>query len=264
MADPLRPVGAGAMAAVVRNDLRLLRADPTVLILLIVTPVVIMSFTNKAFRYALELSGRPHATGAEQSVPGMTLMFSFALVGAIGYTLFREHTWRTFDRLRSAPIPLERLLAAKAVVPLGMVSCQVAASLAIGSAWFDLRIEGSVPLFFAVLVAYIWCVMGLALLLAGVCRTMLQLSTASNLGATLFAGLGGALVPLSTMPAWARALAPLSPMYWGMRGLGAGIYRDVGAASGVTSVGVLLATGLLTGMAGAVILRRKEGHDAHV
>ena len=34
----------------------------------------------------------------------------------------------------------------------------------------------------------------------------------------LFGAIGGALVPLSVLPQWAKTIAPLTPTYWAMRG----------------------------------------------
>ena len=40
----------------------------------------------------------------------------------------------------------------------------------------------------------------------------------ANLGSMVFAGLGGALVPLWLLPEWVQRVAPASPAYCAMRG----------------------------------------------
>jgi ABC-2 type transport system permease protein len=53
-------------------------------------------------------------------------------------------------------------------------------------------------------------------------------------GMVLFGAIGGALVPLSVLPGWARAIAPVTPTYWVMRGFRAVILdgRGLGAVAG--------------------------------
>ena len=46
----------------------------------------------------------------------------------------------------------------------------------------------------------------------------MQVNMITNIGAVLFAGLGGALVPQSLLPHWAQTVAPLAPSYWAMLG----------------------------------------------
>jgi ABC-2 type transport system permease protein len=48
-------------------------------------------------------------------------------------------------------------------------------------------------------------------------RTSQQLNALGFLGATVLGAIGGALVPLSTLPPWVRRLAPVTPQYWAMR-----------------------------------------------
>ena len=48
-------------------------------------------------------------------------------------------------------------------------------------------------------------------------RTNQQLNAIGFLGATVLGAIGGALVPIATLPAWTRHLAPATPQYWAMR-----------------------------------------------
>jgi ABC-2 type transport system permease protein len=57
--------------------------------------------------------------------------------------------------------------------------------------------------------------------------------------------LGGAWVPVETMPGWAQAIAPFIPTYWAMEG-----FRDV-ILEGAGLSGVLLPAAVLAGF-GAV------------
>jgi ABC-2 type transport system permease protein len=70
------------------------------------------------------------------------------------------------------------------------------------------------------------------MLVTSVCRTMNQLNAIGGVGGMGLALLGGAWVPVETMPDWAAAVAPLLPTYWAMEG-----FRDVILeGGGVTTV----------------------------
>jgi ABC-2 type transport system permease protein len=51
-----------------------------------------------------------------------------------------------------------------------------------------------------------------------VSRTMQQLNAIGSVGAFGMAMLGGAWVPVSSMPGWAQTIAPLMPTFWAMKG----------------------------------------------
>lgn len=204
--------------AMARHELVLLRNDPTFAIVLTVMPLVLMSFIKPAFRYALVSAGNPHANGAEQAVPGMAVMFAFFMVGNVGFSVFRDHAWCTWDRLRSSPARPAEIIAGKLAVPILILAAQLTVLFVVGGALFGLSVRGSVAGVVLVAAALDLCLVCMGLALLSVCKSVNQLNAAANLGATFFAGLGGALVPLPLLPAWARTIAPAVPSYWAMRG----------------------------------------------
>lgn len=217
--------------AVARHELTLLRSDPTFAIVLTVMPLLLMSFIKPAFRYALVSAGSPHANGAEQAVPGMTVMFAFFMVGNVGFSVFRDHAWCTWDRLRSTPIRPAEIIAGKLAVPILILAAQLTVLFLAGGVLFGLSIHGSVAGVVLVAAALDLCLVCMGLALLAVCKKVNQLNAAANLGATFFAGLGGALVPLSLLPGWARVVAPAVPSYWAMRGFKAMILGQGGIGS---------------------------------
>ena len=75
----------------------------------------------------------------------------------------------------------------------------------------------------------------------------------------VFGAVGGALVPLSVLPAWARTVAPVTPTYWAMRGFRSVILDAGGFASVALPTGILLAMTL--GLA-VVAVRRLRFDEA--
>src|SRR5438093_226210 len=125
-----------------RHEVRVLRRDPLPLVLLLAMPLAIIAFLKPALSLALFAEGHVRATGAEQAVPGMSVTFSFFLVGFIGLVFFREHGWGTWDRLRVAAARSEILLG-KLLPVAGIAAIQVAVLFVLGWAGFGLRVEGS-------------------------------------------------------------------------------------------------------------------------
>jgi ABC-2 type transport system permease protein len=240
------------MLAIVKNELRVFRRDPAYLIVLIAMPIVIMGFTKEVFRPGLLLEGVDGANGAEQSVPGMAVMFSFFLVGNFGFVVFREHGWNTWDRLRSYPIGSFQLLAAKAVLPIITLALQITVLLTLGGLIYALNVRGSLSALTLVVVAHLFCLAGLALLVVGVCRSVMQVNAISNMGAVLIAGIGGAITPFIALPIWAQRVAPASPAYWTMDGFNRVIVEGGGVGDVLVPVAALAAMGVVFGVIGAM------------
>jgi ABC-2 type transport system permease protein len=213
--------------AVVRHDLRILRSDPVFLVMMIGMPLVLMAFTEPVF-------------SAEHAVPGMAVMFSLFLVGNLGFSVFREHGWCTWERLRASCASAPEIMIGKAITPLGMLAVQLGVLFALGSILFGLEVRGSVLALVVLAATYALCLLALGAVALAVCRSVMQLNAFTNLGAMLFAGLGGALAPIPDLPAWARTIAPVTPSYWAMRGFRDVILDGEGLAAVALPAGVLL------------------------
>ncbi|WP_103500278.1 MULTISPECIES: ABC transporter permease [Streptomyces] len=232
------------VAALVRQDVRLLARDPAPLVIRAVMPLLIMAFMQPLFRAALRADGEHDANGAEQGVPGIAVMFLFFMVTLVGFAVFREHGWNTWDRLRAAGVRSGELIAGRAVVPLVVAVLQLAVVFGAGAILFDLRVRGSWVALFVVAVPLALCVVMIGMALVALCRTIAQLSVLANLLALFFAGLGGALTPHSALPEWAQPLAPGVPSYWAMRGFSTVILDGGGVADVLVPAGVLCAFAL--------------------
>jgi ABC-2 type transport system permease protein len=230
----------GRVTALIRQDVRLQVRDPAPLIVRTVMPLLIMSFMQPLFRTALRADHVAGANGAEQSVPGMAVMFTFFLVNLVGFAVFREHGWNTWDRLRAGLARPGELLIGRIVVPLAVAVLQLAVVFAVGGLIFDLHVRGSYLDLVPVGVALALCVVMFGMALVSLCRTVSQLAVFANLAALLFAGLGSALTPLSALPGWARTVAPAVPSYWAMRGFTTVVLHGGGPRAVLLPVGVLV------------------------
>ncbi len=71
-------------AALVRHEFRVMLADSASLLSLTLMPLVMMAFFKPLAKLALNQSD-PTANGSEYTVPAMTTMFAFFLVGFLAY-----------------------------------------------------------------------------------------------------------------------------------------------------------------------------------
>jgi ABC-2 type transport system permease protein len=239
-------------AALVRHEFRTMMADRGSLVSLTLMPLVMMAFFKPLARLALT-SENPTANGSEYTVPAMTTMFAFFLVGFVGFAFFAEHQWNTWERLRASQASNAEILVGKIVPALVLCLVQQLVLFGAGFALFGLHVRGSLLGVLLVSVALAVCLVSVGVLLAAVLKTQQQLNAISNLGSMVLAGISGALVPLSILPGWARTIAPIAPQYWAMRGFRAVILDGQGLAAVALPVTVLLG---LAAVAAVLALRK--------
>jgi len=228
-------------------DLRILKHDPAFLIVFTVMPLLFMGFNREVMGSALLVTGDvpPGAdlieVGAQFLVPGSTVLFSGFLVGNIGFGVFREHGWGTWERLRASVLSPMELMLGKAVVPALTSAFQLTVLLGGGAVLFDMGLDGSVVAYALVALALLVTQVSLGFMLLSLCRSVMQLNAITNAGAMLLGGLGGALTPVEMLPGWAQAVAPAAPTYWAMEGFRAVTMENGGIADVARPVAVMLA-----------------------
>ena len=91
-----------AALAVTRVQLKIIANDPWFLLIMFGMPLVVMPLFRQVFRGPLVDAGFADASGAELVVPGQMVLFGFFVGGSVGFSVYREHGWKTWDRLRSS------------------------------------------------------------------------------------------------------------------------------------------------------------------
>jgi ABC-2 type transport system permease protein len=237
-----------AVRAVTKLQFRILRRDPIFLVVMFGMPLAIMPLLRKTMGLSLAASGYPGADGAEQVVPGQIVLFGFFVAGSTAFALYREHGWRTWDRLRASPASPRAILIGFAIPWTCVHAAYQTVLLVAGGLVFGLRLNGGSPVALGLLVwAFAFCVVSIVLLGAATLRTVNQLQALVNIGALVLGGIGGALIPIEQLPGWAQAVAPVTPQYWAMEGhlsifLESGGLRDVWPSFVVlVSIGIVAA-----------------------
>ena len=245
--------------AVARHQLRILKSDPAFLVIMFLMPLALMPLMREAIGINLVAAGFPDADGAELVVPGQMVMFAFFVAGSAAFALFREHGWRTWDRIRASAAAPGSLLAGFAGPWVVIHVIYQLVLLLSGALFFGLRLNGgSGVALLAMLASFSFCSVAIVLLVASTLRTVNQVQAIVNVGAIVFGGLGGAFVPVEQLPDWASAVGPATPHYWAMQGHRKIFLESAGFADVATSVVVLVAIGAVAAVLATYRFRADE------
>ena len=210
------------------NEFRIARRDPGVFVILFLMPFAALYLLSPAMRPALILQGYTNASGAEQAMPGMSILFGNFGMAFLAFAIFREHTWNTWSRLKLAPLSGLALFGGKALLPFLLVLSQQFLMLLAGYLIFGVEVRGSLWAFALISFSFSLMIVAAGFMLCAIFSSMQQINAVINFGALLLAGLGGAFAPLETLPAWMRYLSVLSPDYWAISGMKAVILKGAG------------------------------------
>lgn len=233
-----------ASGAILRHELRVMWSDPSTVIFVIAMPLLMVALMKELFATALRAEGFADANGSEFAVPAMAVGFAAFGVGYSGFTFFRDHGWGTWDRLRATPASSVDILVGKVVPMIGVTFVQLAVLFLLGGPLFGLRIAGSWMALALLSLVLALALSAFGMLITAVARTMNQLNAVGSVGGMAMAMLGGAWVPVATMPGWAQAVAPGLPTYWAMEGFrdvilgGAGVRQVIGPVLVMAGFGV--------------------------
>lgn len=247
--------------AVAAVDARILRRDPSPVVVMTVIPLVFVPFFVPGAQAQLATAGYASASGVEYAVPGLAVLFALLCVQQVVTAFFRDHQWGTWDRLRTSPARSVDLLLGKSLTAFAAQLLQFAAVLVGGALLFGYRPNGSVLGLILVLVAFSSAMICFGLLLVSATRSLELALVIGNVLAMLMAGVGGAFGPVEALPTWMQTIAPASPAYWALQAMRsltldrAGALDALGPSMALFGFGagfVLLAVALLA-------LRRGKG-----
>lgn len=219
--------------ALIRHEMKALTDDPGSLVFLLIMPLLMMGLMKPLFGLSLQAEGFMGANGAEQAVPGMAAMFVTFTGSFAGFTFFREHGWHTWDRLRASQATTPDIMVGKLAPTLIIAVAQMFALFALGVILFDLVVSGSWLALSMIVVGFSLAMLSFGMAITSLSRTSVQLNTYVNLAGIVFAGMGGALVPITVLPDWVQTAGRLTPTYWAMDGF-LDVILDGAGISGAT------------------------------
>jgi ABC-type multidrug transport system permease subunit len=156
-------------------------------------------------------------------VPSYTVMFSFALILIVGWLFVSERRRGTLKRLRAAPLTRPQLLLGKFLPCLALAVAQGVFLLAAGKLAFGLgwgpdtwSLVGQAAMLLPVVVATALAAMGLAMLVAALARTEMQVAIYGAVLVLALGLVGGCVVPREMMPQAAQDVSQWTPNGWAL------------------------------------------------
>ena len=194
-------------------------------------------------------------------LPGVSV-YALFLVGDLAMRdILTEQADGTLRRQLCGPIGTGTLLVGKVLFTatlsgLSLVILAIVAGLAGG--------RGSSPLAFLVLsLGLVLAVTGAAALLYGSASSERGASTIGAILYLVLAFAGGSFINLESLPAAVRAIAPLSPFYWGTTGFRGILESGAGVVDVLPNTAILALIGTICLLAGSFMLRRKVGRGVN-
>lgn len=241
---------------VARHELALIRSEILPAIIYFVMPLAILAFVQGVFSIYLEVS-RPDGdfSGADLAAPGQATMFGFMCTALLGYFFLGEFSWGTWNRLRSLGVSPRQIMAGKLSVNYANQLLLFTFVMVAGVVLFDLNVRGPLLALAATEAIMAFVIVGYALITCALSSNQAQFNAFAYLGALVMAGLGGALTPFETLPAWAQKIAPLVPTYWATRAFEEVILDGHGLAEIRVELGVLVLFGVVFFVLGSLLFR---------
>ena len=167
----------------------MLRQDKRFIIFLFLVPTILALLLYKG------IGATGHSNGADQAVPGFSVMFGFYIITYIGVSHYREHAWGAWTMVRAAGIP--RLTAAIGVLApyylLGVA--QLTIMLLVGGVALGAHVRGSPIMVFCLILATEATIVGIAVTLLNVTSSLTAMQQTTQMIVLVLGAIGGALLP---------------------------------------------------------------------
>jgi ABC-2 type transport system permease protein len=190
--------------------------------------------------------------------PSMGLLFLFLGLGTVARDLLAERRTGVLGRVRASRVTDSALLAGKgaSVVLVGVTSLMViwlVTSVALGANWGD-------PMGVVLLIVAAGLALGgIGGLIAGLARSEESADSLATAAAMVFSLLGGAFIPLGSLPDALQRVALLTPTGVALRGFAELSVGGGDVASVVPYVLTLLGWAVVTGLVASRLLPRTLG-----
>lgn len=184
-------------------------------------------------------------------IPGMVAMLmQTQAIAMSAAAVVREREMGTIEQLLVTPIRPGELLLGKIAPNVVVALINTLTIVALGVYWFGVPFRGSFWLFLWLSFMYVFCGLGLGLLISTISQSQLQAQQFVGLSMLLGMILGGFIFPRSAMPLVPRLIGNLFPMTYFvsisrgiiLKGVGlSAIWQDVAALSVYMVVVIILA-----------------------
>jgi len=235
LAHTWRRQARGALVIVKKNAL-LYYLKPPVLIFGVLFPV----FFFLAFKM-----GRP--IPAENVVPGMVAMALWFTASAVGPLVTPwERRAKTYERLISTPVSIRAILAGDVISGLIFGACLSVVPIVLGLALTDAFVASPASLAAGIILGALSFASLGVLLAAPPASSPSNIMLLSNLVRLPLLFVSGIFLPIARMPAWARWIAPISPLSYASDLIRGGFGQETYFPAWLNLTMLIAFTGVLT------------------
>ena len=182
---------------------------------------------------------RPY-NGYAHAFAGMGVQFILFMGIEVGVGVLLARRLGLWKRLRAAPLSRATLLGSHilsgALTALILLAIIYAAAIAV----FNVRIDGSVPGFIGIAVAFALLTSSFGLLIAAIGKTPEATRGLAIFATLVMVMLGGAWVPSFVFPEWLQTASLVVPTRWAVDGLDAMTWRGLGFGAAIGPIVALL------------------------
>jgi len=200
---------------------------------------------------------RPY-NGYAHSFAGMGVQFILFMGIEVGVGVLLARRLGLWKRLRAAPLSRATLLGSHilsgALTALILLAIIYAAAIGI----FKVRIEGSVPGFVGIAVAFALLTSSFGLLIAAIGKTPEATRGLAIFATLVMVMLGGAWVPSFVFPQWLQTASLVVPTRWAVDGLDAMTWRGLGFDA---AIGPIVALFLFSALFAAIAIWRFDWEE---
>jgi len=150
-------------------------------------------------------------------VPGIVvLLISVITMILTAMAIVREREIGTLEQLMVTPISRHEMILGK-TIPFALLGMfELAFALIVAKVVYDIRIVGSIPLFMVLAVLYVFCTLGVGILISTIVHTQQQALFTAWFFLVFFILMSGFFLPLEFMPETAYLLTYINPLRYFM------------------------------------------------
>jgi ABC-2 type transport system permease protein len=182
---------------------------------------------------------RPY-NGYAHSFAGMGVQFILFMGIEVGVGVLLARRLGLWKRLRAAPLSRTLLLGSHILSGALTALILLAIIYAAAMAFFKVRIDGSVPGFIGIAVAFALLTSSFGLLIAAIGKTPEATRGLAIFATLVMVMLGGAWVPSFVFPEWLQTASLVIPTRWAVDGLDAMTWRGLGFDAAIGPIAALL------------------------
>jgi ABC-2 type transport system permease protein len=182
---------------------------------------------------------RPY-NGYSHAFAGMGVQFILFMGIEVGVGVLLARRLGLWKRLRAAPLSRAMLLGSHILSGALTALILLAIIYAAAIAFFKVRIDGSLPGFIGIAVAFALLTSSFGLLIAAIGKTPEATRGLAIFATLIMVMLGGAWVPSFIFPEWLQTASLVVPTRWAVDGLDAMTWRGLGFGAAIGPIVALL------------------------